>query len=138
MKRLPLAALLLCLAFSAAPATEITIGLASVDDGRPTKYDGGNFTGKLVDGSRFTDGMTVAHRDLPLGSCVEVSKLGRDAQVHLAKIDDRGPCDTPHCRRNSPWLLKREIDLKPKLAKAVGCDGICRVAYWPAPCSTTP
>ncbi len=129
-----LAALIYCACVIAAPAAEITVGIASVDDGRPTKFDAADFTGKLVDGSRFTDGMFVAHRDLPIGSCVEVSAIGRSANAHLAKVDDRGPCDTESCRRKFPWLLKREIDLKPKLAKAVGCDGLCRVAYWSAPC----
>ncbi len=121
-----LAALMLCLVCSIASAAEITIGLASVDDGKPTKYDGGNFTGRL----------SVAHRDLPLGSCVEVSKLGRDANIHLARIDDRGPCATPDCKRKAPHLAKRLIDLKPKLASAMGCDGLCVVAYWPAPCTS--
>jgi rare lipoprotein A (peptidoglycan hydrolase) len=133
-----LAALLLCLACCrSSPATEITVGLASVDDGKPTQYDAANFTGKLSDGSKFTDGMRVAHRDLPIGSCVEVSKIGRDTNVHLAKVDDRGPCATPACQRNAPHLAKRLIDLKPKLASAMGCDGLCLVAYWPAPCSST-
>lgn len=118
-------------------AAEITIGLASVDDGKPTKYDGGNgqFNGRLSGGGRFIDGMTVAHRDLPLGSCVDVSIVGRSAQVHNAKVDDRGPCGTPECQAKAPRLLKRLIDLKPKLAAAIGCDGLCVVAYWPAPCS---
>lgn len=129
-----LATLLLCLACSIASAAEITVGIASVDDGRPTKYDGGGFNGKLADGSKFTDGMRVAHRDLPIGSCVAVARVGRDANVKLAKVDDRGPCDTQHCRSNSPHLLKRLIDLKPKLASALGCDGLCTVAFWPAPC----
>ncbi len=128
--------LLLCLACSIAPAVEITIGIASVDDGKPTRYDGGNFTGRLSTGAKFTDGMTVAHRDLPLGSCVEVSKLGRDANIHLAKVDDRGPCATLDCKRKAPHLSKRLIDLKPRLASAMGCDGLCVVAYWPAPCTT--
>ena len=127
------AVLALCLA-RMATAAEITVGLASVDDGKPTRYDGGNFSGQLVDGSRFTDGMTVAHRELPIGSCVEVSRIGRDANVHLARIDDRGPCATPQCQARAPHLLKRKIDLKPKLASALGCDGLCAVAFWPAPC----
>jgi hypothetical protein len=126
-------ALSLCACVSA-HAAEIRVGVASIDDGLPTKYDGGHFAGRLSDGSRFTDGMTVAHRDLPVGSCVEVSRIGRAAQVHLARVDDVGPCGTPHCQRVAPHLLKREIDLKPMLAKAVGCGGLCRVAYWPAPC----
>lgn len=137
MRATALAALMLCLLGSVAGAADIRTGIASTDDGKPTRFDGGNFAGKLSTGGRFTDGMFVAHRDLPLGSCVDVSLVGRKAQVFNARIDDRGPCGTPHCQKNSPRLLQREIDLKPKLASAMGCDGLCRVAYWPAPCSST-
>lgn len=131
------AALILCALAGSPHATEITITTASVDDGKPTRFDGGNFKGLLSGGGKFTDGMFVAHRDLPLGSCVEVSRIGRDANVHLARVDDRGPCGTPKCQRGAPRLLKRQIDLKPKLASALGCDGLCTVAFWPAPCSST-
>lgn len=132
--RLCIGALLVC-CVTAATAAEITIGMASVDDGKPNRYDGASFNGKISTGERFTDGMRVAHRTLPLGSCVDVSIVGRGAQIYKAKIDDRGPCGTEICRKNSPWLLNRLIDLKPQLAAAIGCDGLCRVAFWPAPCS---
>jgi hypothetical protein len=131
-----LAALMLWFKSTPARTADIILGVASVDDGTPTRYDGGNgsFNGKVATGANFVDGLTIAHRTLPLGSCVDLSKIGRDAQVYKAKVDDRGPCGTPHCRRNSPWLLKRQIDLKPKLAKLMGCGGLCVVAYWPARC----
>jgi hypothetical protein len=136
MRLIVFAALMLCSNSIPGRTAEISFGFASVDDGKPTRYDGGNrgFNGKVATGANFVDGLTIAHRTLPLGSCVELSKIGRDAQVYIAKIDDRGPCDTQHCRRNSPWLLKRQIDLKPKLAKLMGCGGLCIVAYWPARC----
>ena len=130
------AALMLCSGSITGRTAEMTFGIASVDDGKPTRYDGGNgsFNGKLATGAKFVDGLTIAHRTLPLGSCVDLSKIGRDAQIYNAKVDDRGPCDTQHCRRNAPWLLKRHIDFKPKLAKLMGCGGLCSVAYWPARC----
>ena len=136
MRAIIFAALMLCSSSMTGRTAEITFGIASVDDGKPTRYDGGNgsFNGKLATGAKFVDGLTIAHRTLPLGSCVDLSKIGRDAQIYNAKVDDRGPCDTQHCRRNSPWLLRRHIDLKPKLAKLMGCGGLCSVAYWPARC----
>lgn len=130
MTRSLLAALFLCLAGSATPAADITIGLASVDDGRPTRFDGANYHGKVADGSRFkTASLAVAHRTLPLGSVVVVSYRGREAK---AVVNDRGPCLSSHCQRTAPARVRaRVLDMTPALARALRFPGLGRVAFWP-------
>lgn len=131
-----LAAIVACVLLSwQAVATEIMTGIASVDDGKPTKYDGGFYGNKVATGHKIRlAALTVAHRTLPLGSCIDISRIGPDANVINAEIDDRGPCGSALCKRVAPWLLKRVVDLKPRLAMLLGCRDLCIIAYWRAPC----
>lgn len=131
-----LATLLLC-AFvcslsSATPASAQArfMGIASVDDGRPTRFDSRNYHGRVATGARFHPGrMAVAHRTLPLGSYVRV-----DHGVHsaVAIVNDRGPCASAHCRRVAPKRVRdRVLDMTPAMARRLRCGGLCRVAVLP-------
>jgi rare lipoprotein A (peptidoglycan hydrolase) len=113
-----------------APAVVKFAGLASVDDGRPTRFDGANYHGRVADGSRFkTAALAVAHRTLPLGSIVVVSYRGREAR---AVVNDRGPCLSSHCQRTAPARVRsRVLDMTPALARVLGFPGLGRVAFWP-------
>ena len=94
----------LCLAASAARAE-----VASIYGGR----DG--LCGSLTaSGERFNcSAMTAAHRTLPFGSWVRVTRAGRSVAV---RITDRGP-----------FVRGRHIDLSPAAGKRIGCDGVCEV-----------
>lgn len=115
------------------PEQDRRIVLASVDDGKPTKYDGGHYHGHVATGERF-DGkrLGVAHRTLPLNSCVEVGHNGRLVQ---AVVNDRGPCASRYCQRRAPWLLKRELDMTPELARRLNFNGLDHVSLRPVPCA---
>lgn len=64
---------------------------------------------KTADGERFkADGLTAAHRTLPLGTMVRVTNLDSHRSV-VVRINDRGP-----------YSRKRIIDLSPAAAKALG------------------
>jgi rare lipoprotein A len=64
---------------------------------------------KTADGERFkSDGMTAAHRTLPLGTMVRVTNLENQRSV-VVRINDRGP-----------FMRKRIIDLSPAAARALG------------------
>jgi rare lipoprotein A len=66
---------------------------------------------RTASGERFDpDGLTVAHRTLPLGSVVEITALGSGRSI-LARVTDRGPG-----RRD------REIDLSRGAARLLGTD----------------
>lgn len=66
---------------------------------------------RTASGERFDpDGVTVAHRTLPLGSVVEVTALDTGRSI-LARVTDRGPG-----RRD------REIDLSRGAARLLGTD----------------
>lgn len=109
-------------------------GVASVDDGKPTRYDSKNYRGRIsIPRARFNRALlAVAHRTLPLRSCVMVAKGARFVQ---ASVRDRGPCLSAHCQRTAPNRVKlRKIDLWPAVARRIGCDGLCRVKFWPVPC----
>lgn len=111
-------------------------GIASVDDGKPTRYDSKNYRGRIaIPGARFNRALlAVAHRTLPLRSCVMVAKGSRFVQ---ASVRDRGPCLSAHCQRTAPKRVKlRKIDLWPAVARRIGCDGLCRVKFWPVPCGS--
>lgn len=148
-----LAAFLLCFAFGASVAADldkptspsasnapavvkftghIYQGLASVDDGKPTRFDGGNYHGRVADGSRFkTALLAVAHRTLPLGSVIVVSYRGREA---VAVVNDRGPCLSSHCQHSAPARVRsRVLDMTPALARRIKFPGLGRVAFWPLP-----
>lgn len=110
-------------------------GLASVDDGRPTRFDGGSFHGRVADGGRFKiAALAVAHRTLPLGSIVVVSYRGRTA---TAVVNDRGPCLSPDCQQHAPKRIRdRVLDMTPAVARQIKFPGLGRVTYWLA--STKP
>lgn len=123
-------ALLVCLS---APAAAYTV-LASVDDGRPTRYDDANYHGRVATGERFDrNKLAVAHRTLPLNSCVEIRNGDHVVQ---AVVNDRGPCLSPHCQKTAPQLLKRELDMTPAVAKALAFNGLGRVELRSVPCQT--
>ncbi len=107
--------------------------LASVDDGKPTRYDGGNFHGRISTGARFNGRMmAVAHRTLPLNSCIEVSYRGR---LQIAIVNDRGPCLTSWCQRHAPTRIKhRALDMTPALARILRFPGLGTVSFQPTPC----
>jgi rare lipoprotein A len=73
---------------------------------------------KTADGERFkADGMTAAHRTLPIGTMVRVTNLETQRLV-VVRINDRGP-----------FARHRVIDLSPAAAKALGIrnQGLMRV-----------
>jgi rare lipoprotein A len=100
------------------------VGLAS--------WYGPGFTGrKVADGTMFDpNGMTAAHRELPLGTIVRVTNLTNNQQV-LLRINDHGP-----------FIEGRILDLTPAAAKAIDMyrAGIAkvRVEAWPPPIGSDP
>lgn len=108
--------------------------LASVDDGRPTHFDGGNFHGRISTGERFSGhALAVAHRTLPLHSCIEISYRGR---AQTAIVNDRGPCLTAWCQHHAPSRIKRrELDMTPALARILRFPGLGTVSFHPTPCN---
>lgn len=138
MKELALAvalAAILAMALSVVeikPAASETV-LASVDDGRPTQFDGINFHHRVSTGERFNGALAaVAHRTLPLNSCIEISYRGRS---RIAVVNDRGPCLTAWCQHHAPTRIKRrELDMTPALARILRFPGLGFVSFHPAPC----
>jgi len=64
---------------------------------------------KTANGERFkSDGLTAAHRTLPLGTMVRVTNLRNHRSV-VVRINDRGP-----------FSHKRIIDLSPAAARELG------------------
>ena len=110
------------------------VGLASVDDGRMTRYDSRNYHGRIATGGRFNPAIRgVAHRTLPLRSCVGIRYRSR---VVVATVLDRGPCASAHCRAVAPWLLKRVLDLWPATRRALGFpNGVAPISYWRTKCA---
>lgn len=73
---------------------------------------------KTADGERFDgDGMTAAHRTLPLNTMVRVTNLENGRSV-IVRINDRGP-----------YSPRRVIDLSPRAARQLGMveQGVLRV-----------
>jgi rare lipoprotein A (peptidoglycan hydrolase) len=64
-------------------------------------------------GSMSCPSMQFAHRTLPLRSWHTLCSGGRCIR---AQVVDRGP-----------WVRGREFDLSTGLARALGCNGLCRV-----------
>lgn len=74
----------------------------------------------------------VAHRTLPLNSCVMVRYQGRDQK---AVVNDRGPCLTRHCQRTAPERVRnRVIDMTPAVATALKFPGLGTVSFWRVAC----
>ncbi len=78
---------------------------------------GPNFAGRTTASGEVFDpaAFTAAHRTLPLGSIVEVTRLANDARV-VVRINDRGP-----------YVGGRIIDLSHTAARAIGITGTGRV-----------
>lgn len=123
------ATLLLCLACGGASASEVMTGMASVDYGGTTRFDGGRYHGLVATGQRFKASiLAVAHRTLPLGSWIVVNYRGRTA---TAVVRDRGPCLSHHCRHTAPKRVRdRVLDMTPALAKRLRFPGLGWVTYW--------
>lgn len=117
---------LLLALFWLTPASAET-GMASVDYGRATSFDGGRYGGRVSTGARFDAKLlAIAHRTLPLGSYVLVTFRKRTA---LAVVNDRGPCLTVHCQRSAPRRVRERIaDLTPGLARYLRFPGLGRVS----------
>lgn len=109
-----------------APALSEERGLASVDTGDPTPFDGANYHGRVATGERFNPyAMAAAHRTLSLGTIVQVDYPR--GQIAYVRINDRGPCLSKHCQKLRPDLKKRIIDLTPEAADIIGLPGIGQV-----------
>lgn len=108
-------------------------GIASVDHGKPTRFDSRNYHGRVATGEHFNAKLFgVAHRTLPLRSCIMIA---RGPRVVQATIRDRGPCLSAHCQRTAPRRVRvRILDLWPAVARRLACDGLCRVKFWPVLC----
>ena len=59
--------------------------------------------------------LTAAHKTLPFGRKVRVTNLSNELYV-IVRITDRGP-----------YVRGRCIDLTHAAAKAIGCNGLCKV-----------
>jgi rare lipoprotein A len=86
--------------------------------GEASYYDAKFDNHKTASGERFkTDGLTAAHRTLPIGTMVRVTNLKNERSV-VVRINDRGPVSR-----------RRIIDLSPAAAKELGIldQGVMRV-----------
>jgi rare lipoprotein A len=84
------------------------------EEGLASWYGGGDgFDGKPTASGEIFDGalLTAAHRDLPLGTVVNVTNLATGATVRV-RINDRGP-----------FVRGRIIDLSESAARRVGVVG---------------
>lgn len=61
--------------------------------------------------------LTVAHRFLPLGTFVRLKRAGHEL---LARVNDRGP-----------FVRGRALDMTPRVARELGCSGLCYVEVEP-------
>ena len=82
-------------------------GIASVYSGRTRHAD------------RARDGMSAAHRSLPLGTMVRVTNQKNGSSV-MVRINDRGP-----------FIRGRVIDLSSVAARALGFSGLTTVTLAP-------
>jgi len=114
-------------------ASDVTWGMASIDFGYVTKFDGGHYHGAVATGEMFqASNLAVAHRTLPLNSCVAVHYDGR---TQTAVVNDRGPCSSDFCQRTAPARVReRVLDMTPAVASLLQFPGLGRVAFWPVDC----
>lgn len=73
---------------------------------------------RTANGERFVpDGLTAAHKTLPFGTKLHLTRNGHSVTV---RINDRGP-----------FIRGRDLDLSRGAARALGCIpvGHCRVSY---------
>ena len=91
------------------------------EEGLASWYGGGDgFDGKPTASGEIFDGalLTAAHRDLPLGTVVDVTNVATGATVRV-RINDRGP-----------FVRGRIIDLSRGAARAIGVGGVSHVALY--------
>lgn len=101
---------------------------ASAERGWATTY---NDPGVFCPGEVFkAKALTAAHRTLPCGSLVKVTNTENGRSV-VVRIIDRGPCNTPRCKRKHPEYAVRIIDLTKGAADAIGADGMTHVELEP-------
>lgn len=124
-------ALWLVVSVSSISATEV--GMASVDYGRVTRFDAHGFHGLVATGERFRASIyAIAHRTLPLKSCVKVRYRKRET---IAVVNDRGPCLSPQCRAKAPARIRMRIaDLTPALASYLRFPGLGKIELEPTAC----
>lgn len=116
------------LALLVSPLSALEYGIASVDDGKATRFDDGNYHHRVATGAMFDPySLTAAHRTLPFGTLVQVTNLANGRRIYV-KINDMGPCKSKHCQRLRPDLLERIIDLTPHAADQIQLHGLGRVA----------
>ena len=115
-------------ASSSSPASPAAAGLAAAggrragwsEEGMASWYGGGDgFDGKPTASGEIYDAsqMTAAHRELPLGTVVDVTNLDNGRSVRV-RINDRGP-----------FLKGRILDLSQEAARQLGVigPGVARV-----------
>lgn len=111
-------------ALLASPASGVEYGVASVDAGKPTRFDGSFYHGRVSTGEKFDPYMmAMAHRTLPLGTIVRATNKLTGESAYL-RVWDRGPCLSKFCRRKRPDLLARIADLTPEAADAIHLAGL--------------
>lgn len=89
-----------------------------IETGVASWYGPGFARKRTADGERFDlNGLTAAHRSLPLNSYVKVTNLENGLSV-VVRINDRGP-----------YFAGRVLDLSPRAARALGMkeNGLARV-----------
>ncbi|MFH6781447.1 MULTISPECIES: septal ring lytic transglycosylase RlpA family protein [Methylobacterium] len=90
------------------------VSTAQAQSGRASWYASGHRT---ASGERFNpNGLTAAHRSLPFGTRVRVTNEANGRSV-VVRINDRGP-----------FAHGRIIDLARGAGKAIGMNGVARVA----------
>lgn len=121
MKAIIMFACLTALGITCANGSQV--GMASVDYGVMTRFDSRNYHGMVATGGRYSGTkMAIAHRTLPLNSCVEVKFHGKTAK---AIVNDRGPCFSDYCRRTAPARVRNRIlDMTPNLARKLNFPGL--------------
>src|ERR1051325_663352 len=82
----------------------------------------------LSSGARMNcSASTVAHRTLPRGTCLMINYKGIIAK---AVVNDVGPCSSKECKRDTPHIFKRELDLSKGLATKLKFNGLGKVKFW--------
>jgi rare lipoprotein A len=103
----------------------------SSEVGLASWYGPGFTSRKASDGTLYDqNGMTAAHRTLPLGTIIRVTNLSNQQQV-LVRITDRGP-----------FVENRILDLSAGAAKAIDMyragTARVRIEAWPPPAGSDP
>lgn len=105
------------------PAKSAELGIAST------------YTDRLFpDGSRWHDGLFIAHRTIPPGHCALVKHY---KWSKIFPVGDIGPCTTKECLGDTPRIAKRIADLPPAAAKLLHIQppALSRVFVMEVPCA---